>query len=216
MEGVDVLHRPIRVAVHATDPLSRAGLVGLLSGRAEVTVVRLPEPTPDVLVVSVPRLGVASIELLRRLATEVGVPTVLVTSDVTERQLVALVKYRIVSVLPVAAATGERLTQSVTAAAAGGAILPARMVGYLIAHINHLMEQRRVMDRRYPGSRAGLAPGEVDVLRLVAEGLDTDKIAVMLSSSTRAVQNRLYVLTRRLGLRNRSHAVAYAIRAGVL
>jgi DNA-binding NarL/FixJ family response regulator len=56
----------------------------------------------------------------------------------------------------------------------------------------------------------------VDVLRLVADGWDTNDIAEKLCCSVRTVKNVVYTLTNRLKLRNRVHAVAYAMQAGVL
>ena len=61
------------------------------------------------------------------------------------------------------------------------------------------------------------------VLRLVPilatcgpEGLDTSEIAVSLSYSERTIKNVLHEVTSRLQLRNRSHAVAYALRNGLI
>ncbi|WP_383826475.1 response regulator transcription factor [Streptomyces sp. NPDC058486] len=57
---------------------------------------------------------------------------------------------------------------------------------------------------------------EVDVLRLVAEGYDTADIAAKLSYSERTIKNVLHAVITRLQLRNRSHAVAYAMRQGLI
>ncbi|RZS89941.1 regulatory LuxR family protein [Motilibacter rhizosphaerae] len=57
---------------------------------------------------------------------------------------------------------------------------------------------------------------EVAVLRLVAEGFDTAEIARHLSYSERTVKGVLHDVTTRLELRNRSHAVAYALRRGLI
>ena len=65
-------------------------------------------------------------------------------------------------------------------------------------------------------SFAGLNDRERDVLRLVAEGHDTAEIATLLSYSERTVKNVLHDLNTRLQLRNRSHAVAYAVREGLI
>ncbi len=61
-----------------------------------------------------------------------------------------------------------------------------------------------------------MAPREVDVLRLVAEGLDTRQISGKLAYSERTVKNVLHALTTRLQLHNRAHAVAYALREGYI
>ena len=54
------------------------------------------------------------------------------------------------------------------------------------------------------------------MLRLVADGHDTAEIATELSYSQRTVKNILHDLTTRLQLKNRSHAVAYAVREGLI
>ena len=64
--------------------------------------------------------------------------------------------------------------------------------------------------------RGALRSREVDVLRLVAEGYDTAEIARTLSYSERTIKKVLHEMTMRLQLRNRSHAVAYALRAGLI
>jgi DNA-binding NarL/FixJ family response regulator len=61
-----------------------------------------------------------------------------------------------------------------------------------------------------------LAPREIDVLRLVADGYDTGEIATKLAYSERTVKNVLHDVTTRLQLRNRSHAVAFALREGLI
>ena len=63
---------------------------------------------------------------------------------------------------------------------------------------------------------AGLAEREIEVLRLVAEGLDTNEIAHRMCYSERTVKNVIHDVTTRLQLRNRSHAVAYAMRQGLI
>ena len=67
-----------------------------------------------------------------------------------------------------------------------------------------------------PDTVSPLHPREVEVLRLVAEGHDTVEIARKLNYSERTVKNVIHQITQRLGLRNRPHAVAYAIRRGLL
>jgi len=63
---------------------------------------------------------------------------------------------------------------------------------------------------------SGLTPRETEVLRLVADGHDTSEIAAKLSYSERTVKNVLHDLNTRLQLKNRSHAVAYAVREGLI
>ncbi len=62
----------------------------------------------------------------------------------------------------------------------------------------------------------GLTDREVDVLRLVADGYDTTQIAETLCYSARTVKNVIHDVTTRFNLKNRSHAVAYAMREGLI
>ncbi len=63
---------------------------------------------------------------------------------------------------------------------------------------------------------SGLSTRECEVLRLISEGLTTEEIATYLNYSERSIKNVLHAMTTRLGLRNRAHAVAYAVRAGAI
>jgi DNA-binding CsgD family transcriptional regulator len=54
------------------------------------------------------------------------------------------------------------------------------------------------------------------VLRLVASGFSTQEIADELCYSQRTVKSILHDVTNRFQLRNRSHAVAYALREGLI
>jgi DNA-binding NarL/FixJ family response regulator len=63
---------------------------------------------------------------------------------------------------------------------------------------------------------AGLSDREALVLKLVADGWDTAEIAVHLSYSQRTVKTILHDVVNRFQLRNRTHAVAYALRQGLI
>lgn len=66
-----------------------------------------------------------------------------------------------------------------------------------------------------PAGPHGLTPRELEVLRLIAEGLTNRDIAERLSLSERTVENHvLHVLTK-LALSSRTAATAYAIRHGL-
>jgi DNA-binding NarL/FixJ family response regulator len=60
----------------------------------------------------------------------------------------------------------------------------------------------------------GLTNREREVLGLIAEGLSTREVAVELCYSERTIKGVLQELTTRLHLRNRTQAVAFAVRKG--
>ena len=63
---------------------------------------------------------------------------------------------------------------------------------------------------------ARLEDRERDVLRLLADGIGTPEIANRLSYSERTVKNIIHQLLTRMQLHNRTHAVAFALRNGLL
>ena len=61
-----------------------------------------------------------------------------------------------------------------------------------------------------------LTPGEERVLSLVAQGMRDKRIAEALSVSPKTVRNRLFLLYRKLRVRNRTGAVPYATMEGLI
>jgi DNA-binding NarL/FixJ family response regulator len=204
----------VRVAVCALDPITLAGLTNCLESQPEVTVIPRPgRDQVDVVVAGFDRLSSGAVTALRGMAGEVGKPIVLVVNEIKEVELLTAAECRVVAVLLRATATHDRLAHSVRAAAAKGGELPSNLLGQLLTHTERL--HREVLEPKGL-TAAGLSQREVDVLRMLADGLDTNEIAHHLRYSERTVKNIIYTMTNRLRLRNRSHAVAYALRAGII
>lgn len=188
-----------------------AGLTSFLGDRPETTLLPADQRArADVVVVAAGKLTTDVAGGLRRAAGEAPVPVVLVLDDITGVNVLTVVECRAVAVLPRAAATGDRILRSVLAAATGGGVMPPTMVAELLEHVRRLRQSLLS-----PGAGL-LTPREVDVLRLIADGMDTAEIATTLSYSERTVKKVFYNLTARLNLRNRPHAVAYALRQGMI
>ncbi|TDV52036.1 helix-turn-helix transcriptional regulator [Actinophytocola oryzae] len=198
----------VRVRVCALDAITSAGLVKCLE--PDVTV---SDGEVDVVVAGFDRLNAAAVAVLRSAAAEVGRPVVLVVNEIREVELLPAVECRVVAILPRAAAADGRLAQAVQTVAAGGADLPPNLLGQLVGHAERLHKE---VLASHGLTASGLSQREVDVLRLMADGLDTNEIAKNLSYSERTVKNIIYTITNRLRLRNRPHAVAYAMRAGII
>ncbi|MFI9005911.1 LuxR family transcriptional regulator [Actinosynnema sp. NPDC053489] len=195
-----------RVALHGGDPVTAAGVRAALIGfdlveagsSADVQVVCAPAVTPD---------------LMRTMRAAGRGRRVLVADDVTALDVLTAVECGVVAVLRRSEATPRRLRDAVLDAARG---VPALHPAFLGALLDELRRVRLEVLRPRGLELSGLAPHEVDVLRLVAEGCDTEEIAARLDCSPRAVKQVVQGLTKRLGLRNRPHAVAYAFQAGVI
>jgi DNA-binding CsgD family transcriptional regulator len=61
-----------------------------------------------------------------------------------------------------------------------------------------------------------LDPNELQALKLFANGKSADEIATELEVSKSMAQHYLRVAARKLGARNRVHAVAIAVRMGLV
>jgi DNA-binding NarL/FixJ family response regulator len=202
------------VAVQAPDPLSREGAVSQLRVRPEVEIrEELPAVAGTVVLLIEDTLDEAALARLRRIVRSEGVRAVLVVGTIRETELLDVIECGVGAIVWRREATAHRLVQAVLAAHRGDGDLPADLLGRLISQVGTM--HRGTAGR--PGAPSlGLAPREVDVLRLVAEGLDTGEIASKLSYSERTVKNVMHGLTTRLHLRNRAHAVAYALREGYI
>lgn len=67
-----------------------------------------------------------------------------------------------------------------------------------------------------PAPAESLTPREIELLRLVAEGLPNKAIAQRLSVSENTVKYHMKNILQKLGVRNRAEAIAQALRAGLL
>ncbi|MFJ9934010.1 response regulator transcription factor [Streptomyces virginiae] len=207
----------IPVEVHASDPLSFAGATGQLRRQPEVELVEEMAGRPGtVAILLVDALDEAALSRLRRLTRTEGTRVVLVANALREADLLQVVECGVRAIVWRREATEDRLLQAVRAAARGDGDLPSDLIARLITQVGSMQRSAE----RLPGMpgmpASGLVRREVDVLRLVADGLSTEEVAAKLAYSERTVKNVMHGLTTRLHLRNRAHAVAYALREGYI
>ncbi|MFE2147710.1 response regulator transcription factor [Streptomyces sp. NPDC059456] len=203
--------RRVPVAVSAADPISREGAISLLRRHPEIELREESGPGTVALLVE-DALDEAALTRLRRIVRSEGARAVLVVGAMRENELLDVVECGVGAIVWRHEATAGRLVQAVLAASRGDGDLPADLLGRLIHQVGSL--HRGSAGRA--GAPFGLTPREVDVLRLVSEGFDTGEIAGKLSYSERTVKNVMHGLTTRLHLRNRAHAVAFALREGYI
>ncbi|WP_258342783.1 helix-turn-helix transcriptional regulator [Saccharopolyspora gregorii] len=203
-----------RVAVWAPDPITLVGLTETLVSSLDVFVGSTDQPSDvDVWVFATDRVTSDVVARMRRTAAGSTAPAVLVTRELERAHLMSVVECRVVAVVHLTAATEERLVSTIAAAAAGGGSLPPNLLGELLRQVQTL--QQEVLAPRGLNS-AGFTPREIDVVRLMADGRDTEEIANQLCYSERTVKNIIYSMTNRLELRNRPQLVAHALRAGLI
>ena len=210
--GID--GRRVKVFVHATDPVSAMGIAGELRMRPEVHVVEDGDHEwAQVAVIVVDEVDSSAVQTVRQIHRDGCQRVVMVVTRLEDAGLLAAVEAGACGILRRSEAVADRVAEAVLTAANGDGSVPPDLLGRLLHQMSKL--QRQVLAPRGL-SLSGFSEREVDVLRLLSEGWDTAEIASKLSYSERTVKNVIHDITARLQLRNRSHAVAYAVRAGVI
>jgi len=204
----------VNVRVVATDPVSEMGVRAQLRGRPELRVLE-PEDTGSapVTLIVVDETDETAVRLMREARCSGRSSVVLVPTRIDDGGLLAAVEAGAGAIVPRVEASPERLASAATSVARGCGDVSADLLGRLLDQVGNL--QRTVLASRGLGP-TGLSDREVQVLRLVADGADTSEIATSLAYSERTVKNVIHDITTRLQLRNRAHAVAYAVRHGLI
>lgn len=208
---------PLRLLLADDHAVVRAGLRALLEGEPDLTVVgeagtgeeavRLAaQLVPDVVLMDLRFAGdgasVDGVEAVRRLAVAApGVPVVMLTSfsgraDVV-RALEAGARGYVLKAGP-----PRELFRAVRGAAVGALGLASAVVGDLVGQV--------------PDPERQLSGREVEVVRLLADGLSNRSIAEALFLSEATVKTHLVRVYRKLGVDNRAGAVSEAVRRGLL
>jgi DNA-binding NarL/FixJ family response regulator len=211
----------LRVVIADDEALVRSGLRMILAAQPDLEVVAeavngaeavaaVREHDPDVLLLDLRMPEVDGIEATRRVVAAQARTAVLIltTFDLDEHVYDAIG----------AGASGfllkdtepAQLVQAVRAVAAGTSLLAPAIT-------------RRLVERFAPQPAKGsddalrrLTDREAEVLRLVAEGLSNDEIAVRLHLGVTTVKTHVARVLQKLGLRDRVQAVVFAYESGVV
>jgi DNA-binding NarL/FixJ family response regulator len=217
MRGYETMLEQSRtpVVVRATDPILQNGVHMALRTRAEVWLVDEDSATAEaaVALVVTDRFDERAGQLLKALQCRGFSRVVLVAGELEDTEILTAVEGGVCAVARRSETTPDVLVRLIKAAAVGEGALPPDLLGRLLNRVSRL--QRHVLEPR--GLHlAGITNRETEVLRLVANGLSTKEIADKLCYSQRTVKSILHDVTNRFQLRNRSHAVAYALREGLI
>jgi DNA-binding NarL/FixJ family response regulator len=209
---------PERIPVHVKgfDPILVSGIGAQLRPRPEVAVLDNADDTGAVVaLVAADVVDEPSLRLVRELRSQgvLKAKVLLVLAHVDDNGLLAAIEAGACGVVARSEATPERLVTAVQQAANTGGVLSPRLVGRLLEQVSRL--QNQVLTPR--GMRlSGLSDRETNVLKLMAQGLEVREIAEKLSYSERTIKNTVHDVLNRFELRNRAHAVAFAMREGLI
>jgi DNA-binding CsgD family transcriptional regulator len=204
----DVAAGPVTVAVQASDAIIGAGAAAFLQTRPGIT----PLPArwahqADVILMLADPLSEDMLSWMRQVsARAAGAETRFV-----------LASCGLISVLPRQGCDYQEIVRAIVHLHQGRVELPGAEFRSLLARARpQPMQTTLLAPAGLDGASVQLNDRERDVLRLLADGHGTPEIAKRLSYSERTVKNIIHHLLTRMKLRNRPHAVAYALRNGLL
>jgi DNA-binding NarL/FixJ family response regulator len=203
----------IRVLVVDDHHVVRAGLTQLLDAAADLecvgaarngreAVALAAEHGPDVVLMDLSMPDVDGIEATRRLLAEVADVRVVVLTSFSDRdRILAAIDAGAIGYL-LKDAEPEEILRGIRAAARGESPLDPKAASQLLT--------RAV--KRGPE----LSERELDVLRLVAEGLPNKLIARRLAISEKTVKSHLTSIFQRIDVTDRTQAALWAHRHGIV
>lgn len=106
--------------------------------------------------------------------------------------------------------SGDELVRQLELAHTGVTVIDAGLAGRAVDTAARLQS-----DEFWPGARQGLTQRESEVLSLMVSGLSNRGIAARLVVSDETIKSHLRAIYRKLGVNDRSGAVATALREGI-
>ncbi len=211
-------NKPVRVVIVDDHPIVRAGMRMVLDGVPGIQIVgegtngqdalrQVAELHPDVLVLDVNLPDISGLEVTRRLHAQGTATAVLILTVRNDSQMVFDLLQAGAAGYVLKDDTLETLGSALQAVANGEIWLSSRITEQVI--------QRALGEAKAPSKPSpGLTPREMEVLRLLALGLDNEAIAQNLTLTMRTVQNHVSTIYGKLGVNSRAEAILYAIRRG--
>jgi DNA-binding NarL/FixJ family response regulator len=209
---------PLRVLIVEDDPMMQLGLEQSLMAYPQLEIVGQAEdgylgvqaalklkPNLVVMDIGLPRLdGIAATQQIKAALPETHV--VMLTSHTTETEVIAALSSG-ADAYCIKGASVERLLKAIAAAVDGATYLDPQIA-------------RRVIDNLKPpanqGNTANLSARELEVLKLMVEGLSNPEIAERLYLSPNTVKTHVRGIMNKLAVDDRVQAAVVALRSGLV
>jgi DNA-binding NarL/FixJ family response regulator len=208
-----------RVLLVDDQTLFRTGLARLLSedGRIEIigqavdgadAVKQAAKLKPDVVLMDLKMPNVDGIEATRQIIeADPGIRVLILTTFETDNHVIQALKAG-ASGYVLKDSQAEAIVSSIQAVASGERVMASAVANRVLEMLSGTSTPKEFYD--------GLTVREVEILRLLATGMANKQIAYRLKISEKTVRNHVSNMYEKLGIYDRSQAVLYAVRKGLV
>ncbi len=209
---------PIRILIVDDHPVVRQGLRSLLAGHPDLEIVGeavdgsevlpfLGKHPADVILLDIQMKGQGGIEVARRVrVAHPNVKIVILTTYDDESLLRAAMEAGVHGYL-LKSFSHETLPDSIRAVMKGEKLLSPNLVSNVVDQYQKLAQTQAHKD-------AGLTPDELQVLAAIADGASNKDLAEKFFWSEATVKRRVQEIVEKMGVSNRTQAIAEALRKG--
>jgi DNA-binding NarL/FixJ family response regulator len=216
---MSVTARAARVLVVDDQTLFRTGLTSLLGGDERVEVVgqavdgaeavkQAAKLKPDVVLMDIKMPNVDGIEATRQILEGVpGVKVLILTTFETDSQVIQALKAG-ASGYVLKDSSAAAIVSSIVAVMSGERVMASAVANRVLDMLTGTATPKEFYD--------GLTNREIEILKLLANGMANKQIAYRLKISEKTVRNHVSNMYEKLGIYDRSQAVLYAVKKGLV
>ena len=216
---MSVVTRAARVLVVDDQTLFRTGLTSLLGEDERVEVVgqavdgaeavkQAAKLKPDVVLMDIKMPNVDGIEATRQIVELVpGINVLILTTFETDSQVIQALKAG-ASGYVLKDSSAAAIVSSIVAVMSGEKVMASAVANRVLDMLTGTATPKEFYD--------GLTNREIEILKLLANGMANKQIAYRLKISEKTVRNHVSNMYEKLGIYDRSQAVLYAVKKGLV
>jgi len=216
---VTVATKAARVLVVDDQTLFRTGLTSLLAQDERVEVVgqavdgadavkQATRLKPDVVLMDIKMPNLDGIEATRQIVEMVpGVKVLMLTTFETDSQVIQALKAG-ASGYVLKDSSAAAIVSSIAAVLTGERVMASVVANRVLEMLTGTATPKEFYD--------GLTNREIEILKLLANGMANKQIAFRLKISEKTVRNHVSNMYEKLGIYDRSQAVLYAVKKGLV
>jgi DNA-binding NarL/FixJ family response regulator len=214
-----VATRAARVLIADDQTLFRAGLSRLLDEDSRVDVVgqspdgqdavkQAAKLKPDVVLMDLKMPGLDGIEATRQITeADPNIKVLILTTFETDSNVIQALKAG-ASGYVLKDSSASAIVSSIVAVMSGERVMAGAVANRVLAMLTGATTPKEFYD--------GLTTREIEILKLLANGMANKLIAYRLKISEKTVRNHVSNTYEKLGIYDRSQAVLYAVRKGLV